>query len=417
MKILALLVVFLGCLRPGLSFAVQEQHVPVFSVQASVEVAGAITDEAATAIATARAELGALAEAMRFLAHLPYVQLAGANDGSAVFLPPLLDGLAWEVFSFTRQEAEMPSHDTGEKVVRGRVTAVFTGTDVHAAVTEAMKKRAILERYSASLHLQEEALQRAESLLLLLRKSGHTPSARQTKEQLRNEINSLWSLFLYRSLLPDYAGLWANPEKLRVTLTEALKKTPDNPLLLGAMAEIALQKNRVTEAQERIEKALEEGWRFAFLHDIHGLVYLRQQLPLLASQAFGVAIAGAPRDPQYRLHRASALLLMGESEAMCADFREACVQGDCSGLQWARGQGYCLAQSGSLSAGMDGATALEPLLYPDGQPPASDALREKLSMYPGAFRGFASPKNAIPEYGSEEYAPKGGTVGSEGARP
>ena len=390
MNFIPILVLMALVFFPCLSQAEKGVAVPVFSAEASADVRGAVSDGAAATVAVARAELQALSDSMRFLARLPYVQLAGANDGSASFLPTLLDGLAWEIFAFEHQTLrDGQDSDTPAATMQARVVATFTGQDIHAAITEALGKRAILERYSAALHLQEEGLQRVEPLLALLYKAGHASGARQTREELRSEVQNLRALSLYRSELPNYAGLWADPPAQRAVLQQALEKSPDNPLLLGAMAEIALQENRVDEAQQRIALALQAEKRFAFLHDVQGLVYLRQQLPLLASRAFAAAISQAPREPQYRLHRASALLLMGEQESMCADFREACVQGDCTGILWARGQGYCLGSGHGQATGK----------LPE-EPPAGEGLAgvevkgppDIPFISPRTFRAPATPK-------------------------
>lgn len=84
---------------------------------------------------------------------------------------------------------------------------------------------------------------------------------------------------------------------------------------------------------------------YAYLYDTRGEIFLQLNLPTLATENFTKAIELDGHNPLFFLHRAASYLPRNKTAAMCNDFSQACILGDCSGYQWAVDQQLCVQES------------------------------------------------------------------------
>ena len=300
---------------------------------------GFIRRDMAERIARLAAELAAWEQATRLLAKEPDLHFIN-TDSSASFS---LDGLARMIFSIQLEAlgAEgFPPHQ--QAVIK---LSLIPPKNFRNALLDALSRQDLLELYAQALARQRHLLERYELLAArLLPLNPTTDGGQEEMHWLQNIINELIALDIYIELLPQYSHNRIAPKEAKLQLLRAERLAPNSPLILAALAEVFLQTGRPMSALEYIERALRQAPDFARNHDVKGTILLHQRLPSLAAESFGKAIALAPRNPVYYMHRASAYLLLEEENAMCRDFRSACGLGDCDGLQWAKSVGHCEAE-------------------------------------------------------------------------
>jgi tetratricopeptide (TPR) repeat protein len=178
----------------------------------------------------------------------------------------------------------------------------------------------------------------AERILPL---NPHTGGGREDSLLLQSLARTLEALDLYGEALKRHGAGWRQPEEALEALGHARDKAPNDPLILLALAEVSLRLDRPAEAMEYAARAGTLAPDLPRAHDLIGTILLRQGLPALAAEAFDRASALAPGKARYLNHRASAHLILEQTEAFCADFRAACALGDCEGYHWARATEKC----------------------------------------------------------------------------
>jgi len=301
---------------------------------------GFVRRDMAERTARLAADLAAWEQAARSLAREPDLHFINAD--SSLSLP--LDALAYMIFSI-RLEAlgveGFPPHQ--QAIVK---VSLLPPKNLRASLLDALARQDLLELYAQVLARQRNLLERYEHFTTkLLPLNPATDGGQEEMHRLQSIINELIALDLYLELLPEYNHNWATPETAMPQLLRAERLAPNNPLILLALAEVFLQTDRPVAALEYVERALRQTPDFARGHNVKGAILLRKRLPSLAAESFGRAIALAPRNPVYYIHRGSAYLLLEEESAMCRDFKSACGLGDCDGLQWAKSVGRCGAES------------------------------------------------------------------------
>jgi tetratricopeptide (TPR) repeat protein len=285
------------------------------------------------------ADLAAWEQAARLLAKEPDLHFINTDN----IPPPSLDGLARMLFS-TRVEAlgaeGFPPHQ--QAIVK---ISLLPPENLRRALVDALARQDLLELYAQVTASQKSLLERYDHFSArLLPLNPITDGGQAENHILTSIVNELIALDLYIELLPEYSHNWTAQEKARPQLLRAERLAPDNPLILTALAEIFLHMDRPASALEYVERALNQTPDFAHAHDVKGAILLRKRLPSLAAESFSKAIALAPRNPIYYVHRASAYLVLEEENNMCRDFRSACGLGDCDGLQWAKSVGRCAVE-------------------------------------------------------------------------
>lgn len=316
---------------------------------ASREYGPNIKKDYAVVAARAAASLEALEKSMRTLAQSKIIRFAGANDGTVSFLPPNFEGLVRYLNKLSLEE--LPAENNEIKEVRILAKVEFINPELNLALVEALKKPDLMDRYGALNNIQAKALKDYDIIAsALLERDDPTGFSHK---QLAKAVSALKAVEMVEEILLNYQGVWLAPEKEAKKLEEAMVQGPDNPLILGSLAELYIQQGKSHEARELVDKALELGPFYPFLHDIKGVILLRQHLPALAADAFTETIKLSPKNPMYRMHRASAYLVQGDQDAMCKDFRTACVLGDCTGYQWAREGKRCFNDGGTMAKSLE----------------------------------------------------------------
>ena len=297
---------------------------------------GFIRRDKAERTAKLAAALAAWDQAARALAREPDLQFIDADSN----IPLPLDALARMIFSI-RVEAlgveGFPPHQ--QATVR---ISLLPPESLRTSLLDALPRLDLLELYAQAMARQRGLLERYDHLAAkLLPLNPSTDGGQEEMHRLQNIVNELIALDLYLELLPGYNHNWKAPEATKPQLLRAERLAPNNPLVLLALAEVFLQMDRPVAALEYVERALRQTPNFARGHNVRGAILLRKRLPTLAAESFGRAIALAPRNSVYYMHRGSAYLVLEEESAMCRDFKSACGLGDCEGLQWAKSVGRC----------------------------------------------------------------------------
>lgn len=301
---------------------------------------GFVHRDMAERAARTAAELAAMDQALRLLAKEPDLQFANAADAEGVSIPPPLDGLARMLFATPVTASGMQGFPPNvHAVVQVRLVLP---ENLRQQLHDALPRQDMLELYGQVLAAQRSLVARydvlADFLLALHPMDG---GGKEQEHVLRSIVNEMAALDIYISTLPLYEQNWDAPQKAQAELQKAHSLAPNNPLILTSLAEVLLQLDRAPAAMEHVGEALRLSPEFARAHDVKGAILLRQRLPALATESFGRAVALSPRNAAYRVHRASAYLVLEDETGMCADFQSACALGDCEGLQWAKSSGKC----------------------------------------------------------------------------
>ena len=322
--------------------------VPCLRVEAKRPIVGNLTYAQVEAAAETAAVLDLFDGLMRELASNPDIRFAGANDGSASFSPPNLEGLARFLYGFRQVENHFGRSASAEYIVV-TVEAELRHENARSALVQGLRQPELLERYAAVAALQRDKMQIFDTFAAPEAEEKYSPL--RIQGELARTVNSLLATGGYVKLLPGFNGVWQSPKKTLAKMQALAEISPGNPLVLSALAELYMQMDKTGEASEAIDAALKNLPEQAFLHDIKGITALRQHMPALAATAFGKAIDLAPKNAAYLLHRASAHLVQGHVPAMCQDFQAACAAGDCTGYQWARERGQCGPEQGEEGSG------------------------------------------------------------------
>ncbi len=344
-----LLVFVLAFLPSGESFGAGQSPEEFFAVR---EFRGLVRRDMAERMARTAAELAAIDHATRLLSQEQDLRFLNSQVPQEALAPRLeppasfpageipLDALARMLFS-------TPVEELG---VQGFPPDMRAFARIRLLPPEKMREalRNALQTPNA-LELHERILARQRSLLAsydqlaasLLPLKPSLQGGLEEQYRLQNICNQITALDIYRNLLPEYAQSRISAQTMHKELAKAEGLAPKEPLILTAMADVLLRLDRPAPALARVGEALKSAPDFAAAHDVKGIALLRQHLPVLAAESFSRAVALAPKNKAYRIHRASAYLMLNDEENMCADFKKACALGDCEGLQWARSAEQC----------------------------------------------------------------------------
>ena len=286
------------------------------------------------------AEIAAMDHAARLLVNEPDLQFAHGVSGDTAPPPLPLDGLARMLFTTPLAANGIQGFPPNVRAVTH--VRLIPPDNMRKALHAALLRPDLLEIHSQVLRTQRSLVAQYDSLAAhLLSLHPMDGGGKEESHVLQSIVNEMTAMDMFISLLPLYEQNWNSPQKAREELQKAHTLAPKNPLLLTALAEVLLQLDRAPAAMEHVGDALRVNPEFARAHDVKGAILLRQRLPVLAAESFAKAIALSPRNAAYRVHRASALLVLEDETGMCSEFQNACSLGDCEGFQWAKSVGKC----------------------------------------------------------------------------
>lgn len=136
---------------------------------------------------------------------------------------------------------------------------------------------------------------------------------------------------------------WLASPDLALRLEHAALAVKDSPLLWLLLAEAVLQRDQPQRGVGACGRALELRPGLARARYIRALGYWRLQQLALAENDLSIILHGGPQPHMAPWLRARGAIrkLRGNTDGMCEDFRAACLEGDCEGLEMAREQGAC----------------------------------------------------------------------------
>ena len=311
------------------------------SARATRPFMGLVRRDLAKDAAHVAALLAVVDAASRKLAATPDMQFIARQYQETPLRVPPLEGLALQLFiTSVVAEGAQGVPPNLEAVVELAFTQV---PNLRERLTSALEQPEISVLYSFVVQRLRSHLQtydeKAPAALAIMASEF---AGQERLLAVQRAVRGMRGTLLYLELLPRLGTTWENPDATGMALQKAALLDPDNPLILVAQAELALQAGKSSEAQRLAADALAVLPKFARAHDVKGAALLAQRLPALAVAAFGQAIANAPYYAPYFMHRASANLVQEEIEAMCTDLHAACALRDCEGLEWARTIGKCL---------------------------------------------------------------------------
>ncbi len=162
-----------------------------------------------------------------------------------------------------------------------------------------------------------------------------------TREALISAQN-LEALWLFHTALNHFQEIWSEPALVAQLMQKALVLQKDTAMFWACLGEVQLQMDNPQEAIQSLNEALRVQPTRARALYIRALAYLRLQQPSLAKIDLSAALAMQQPRASWLNARGAAHMLLEDYELMCADFTEACAQGDCQGLQNARTRNLCL---------------------------------------------------------------------------
>lgn len=298
---------------------------------------GIITPEIATSVAKSQVLRAAMLSASNALAGQASVQFLNENNGGVNFSSFNLDGLARKICQFSEPDCNIHS----EKVVCFTRATWLDNTSISEDLVTNLQEVPLLERFVALVHRNDVLLQQYDSLTQNIDASKQQKEKKILTAQLTAIATELDALMAYEELLKEYNDKWKNPQKVVAALEPLLKKKPESPLILVALAEAFTQLEMPIKALDYVDKGINLLPDVAYFYDIKGAALLLQHLPVLAESSYSKAISLAPSEAFYKTHRGYALYLLGKEEAMCEDFYQACVEGDCAALSWSREKNLC----------------------------------------------------------------------------
>ena len=166
--------------------------------------------------------------------------------------------------------------------------------------------------------------------------------------RLRQLARSLTALDLFTACLPLYEengdgnGAWADPQAVIQAMQRAVLLDEHISLFWETLGDAYRQINRTQLALEALDRAVVLDPQSAKARYLRALVHLAPRTISLAEQDLDAAIRLAPdRAAYFEVRGGSINAPRGDYEAMCRDFRAACLLGVCRALESARMVGYC----------------------------------------------------------------------------
>jgi tetratricopeptide (TPR) repeat protein len=298
---------------------------------------GLVRRDTAEKMAVAAARHMAVQAAMRLLVREPDLSF----EAGGASLP--LEGLAGRIYAtevIALGVQGFPPHMQATAEVR-----LIPPKPLREALIEALRDPKSLELSALLLARRADLLAGCDLLAGgILPLNPRAGEGLEDSSLLQSLARNLEALDVYDQALRRHGAGWRHPDKALEALARANDLAPDDPLILLALAEVSLRLDRPAEAMEYAAKAASLAPDLPQTHDLTGTILLRQGLPALAAGAFSRAVALAPGQAGYLIHRASAHLILEQTEAFCADSRAACALGDCGEYQWARATEKCPAR-------------------------------------------------------------------------
>lgn len=186
---------------------------------------------------------------------------------------------------------------------------------------------------------------------------------------------------------------WLASPELALKLEHAAIAVKDSPLLWLLLAEAVLQRDQPQRGVGACGRALELRPELARARYIRALGYWRLHQLALAENDLSIILHGTPQPhmtPWLRA-RGAIRMLRGNTDGMCEDFRAACLEGDCDGLEMARQQDLCRAD-GLVARGAE--QPAEAVREDDALPPEARRRADHLGTLVLAFLG-ASENRAV----------------------
>ncbi|SBV91759.1 putative Tetratricopeptide TPR_1 repeat-containing protein [uncultured delta proteobacterium] len=308
-----------------------------------------ISEQDAAIVAESAARAAAMQSVVRSLAVLPEVRISGAVGPTPV-KPPNLLALA---HATARTAVLLVSKSRKPPSVT--VTVVLlddeNGPSMEARMRDALVHPDRLDLYEKTV-LREKSLLEAFDAVVRTDKSGRSdgelpsppqPLPKTVEDQLRDIINEIKALAIFKDLLPSRDGLWKDPAAVRDAMQAALALAPESTLCRNAMGDASLQLGRSQEAMEEQTRAIRADPSFARAYHSRGAASLALGHLSSAVADFSEAIRLSPHAASYYRSRGMARHLLGEAQAMCRDLYQACVLGECDDFQWAVSGNHCSA--------------------------------------------------------------------------
>lgn len=168
-----------------------------------------------------------------------------------------------------------------------------------------------------------------------------TPSGGPEDEEQVVRLRALFGSA--RTALAGADESWLASADLALELEHAAVAVKDSPLLWLLLAEAALQRDQPQRSVGACGRALALRPGLARARYIRALGYWRLHQLALAENDLSIILHGTPQPhmaPWLRA-RGAIRMLRGNTDGMCEDFRAACLEGDCDGLEMARQRDLC----------------------------------------------------------------------------
>jgi tetratricopeptide (TPR) repeat protein len=255
--------------------------------------------------------------------------------------------------------------DSGAVAVTLRVPE---GREISRRLGETEARRRQEELVMALRRLLPEILELADARRLAREDADAAASARNGSfaadadvseaDMLAARLDALEAYALYRRALEEFSGAWENPSAAFALLERAAALAPAELPLRLTLGELMLLLERPQGALRLLASLPAPGARDGqdgaereemLLHvrglHLRALAQLKSGLPALAENDLNEALAFAPERADLWLARGAARQVREHFDAMCGDYRQACVLGACEGLAAARRNGRCPAEN------------------------------------------------------------------------
>lgn len=165
-------------------------------------------------------------------------------------------------------------------------------------------------------------------------------------ERLHFLSDHIVALMAYVPMLDEYNTVWEHPTRQLPQMEKLHEKAPYSPIIATALGELYMQNDRPLAALEALNKAmrLNPGHRVLSLR---GMAQWWLGRPALAEEDMNRAIALYPEQVDYWLIRGSIRRDREDYSAMCGDYHQACVMGQCDALAGANNLCEALNQGGN----------------------------------------------------------------------
>ncbi len=243
---------------------------------------------------------------------------------------------------FTEKKLSGPHNSSMQVHLRPKTAAV------EKEITTYLKQESLLQLRLEWLKLLQENTQKSGELYkeLTSKKSQlHENQVEDLQKRIQPLAQRLEALWILNTALEFFQEQWLKPQEAEKILRKALQKDAKLAIIWACLGEVQLQQDKVRQALESVNNALNlESNRARALY-IRGLGHLRLHQPSTAKVDFDAALTLQPNTSAWHMARGAAYLMLEEFVLMCDDFTQACATGQCEGLIMARKQGHCFPKT------------------------------------------------------------------------